>query len=112
MASPSLPPSVPTPLTSAQPSVSTFSAENLAGYSNHWPRVGIYLTCSIAVFFMLLRTYARVMVIKCFGLDDLLMMFAVVIKKYMFFSQAHSDVVTRFQFPFPDMRRYRYAILE
>jgi hypothetical protein len=77
MASPSSS-SAPTP--SAQPSMSMNSAENLAEYSNHWPRFGIYLTCSIAISVMLLRTYARVVLIKSFGLDDLLMMFAVVIK--------------------------------
>jgi hypothetical protein len=88
----------------------TYSAEYLAEDTSYWPRVGIYLTCCVAVFFVLLRVYARVVLIKCFGLDDSLMMLAVVINLYFF--PRHSHVVTRLHFPFSDMRRYRYAILQ
>jgi hypothetical protein len=87
----------------------TFSAEYLAEDFSYWPRVGIYLALSITVFLMLLRVYVRVVLIKWLGFDDLLMVFAVVIN--IFLSPTHSHVVTRFQFLFPDMRLYRYAIL-
>jgi hypothetical protein len=71
----------PTPTSApAHPPMPTFSAEYLAQDFSYWPRIGIYLTCFIAIFFMILRIYARVVLIKCFGLDDLLMMLAVVIK--------------------------------
>jgi hypothetical protein len=57
----------------------TYSAEYLAEDFSHWPRVGIYLTFFVAIFLMLLRIYARVVLIKWFGLDDFLMVLAVVI---------------------------------
>jgi hypothetical protein len=74
--------SEPMPSTSvaAQPSTSTFSAEYLAEDFGYWPRVGIYLTSFVAIVIMLLRVYARVVLIKWFGMDDLLTMLAVVIK--------------------------------
>jgi hypothetical protein len=67
----------------------TFSAEYLAEDTSYCPRVGIYLTCCVAIFFMLLRVYARVVLTKSFGLDDLLMMLAVVIHNPYFFPDTH-----------------------
>jgi hypothetical protein len=69
--------------------ISTLSPEYLAEDFSYWPRVGIYLTLSIAIFLLLLRLYVRAVVIKWFGVDDLLLMFAVVINLYFFPRHTH-----------------------